>query len=152
MCVTRHSRQPPSVRVDIFVNTSAIYGALHFIWHLVLQCCTPSINIFYSWSHIYIVIIINVSNLRSRLVFQWVLLLGIFPDVVIKLPSSFTPLLSFCFLHLCWSTVAMYNTPGCCCCSIHCSRSQHEHQHISSAGKSSWTCETLSYWLTASQD
>lgn len=41
MCVTRHSRQPPSVRVDIFVNTSAIYGALHFIWHFVLQCCTP---------------------------------------------------------------------------------------------------------------
>lgn len=41
MCVTRHSRQPPSVRVDIFVNTSAIYGALHFIWHFVLQRCTP---------------------------------------------------------------------------------------------------------------
>lgn len=41
MCVTRHSRRPPSARVDIFVNTSAIYGALHFIWHFALQCCTP---------------------------------------------------------------------------------------------------------------
>lgn len=41
MCVTRHSRQPPSVRVDIFVNTRAIYGTLHFIWHFVFQCCTP---------------------------------------------------------------------------------------------------------------
>lgn len=41
MCVTRHSRQPPSVWVDVFVNTSAIYGALHFIWHFVLQRCTP---------------------------------------------------------------------------------------------------------------
>lgn len=45
----------------------------------------PSNCIFYSWSHIYIVIIINVSNLRGRLVFQWVLLLGIFPDVVLKI-------------------------------------------------------------------
>lgn len=45
----------------------------------------PSNHIFYSWSHIYIVIIINVSDLRSRLVFQWVLLLEMFPDVALKI-------------------------------------------------------------------
>lgn len=41
MCVTRHSRLPPSVRADIFVNTGAIHGALHFTWHFVLQRYTP---------------------------------------------------------------------------------------------------------------
>lgn len=53
----------------------------------------PSNHIFYSWSHIYIVIKINVSNLRSRLVFQRMLLLEMFPDVALKIvlllhPSS----------------------------------------------------------------
>lgn len=53
---------------------------------ILFSSATPPSNcIFYSWSHIYIVIIINVSNLRGRLVFQWVLLLGIFPDVVLKI-------------------------------------------------------------------
>lgn len=71
MCVTRRSRPPTSVKVDKFVNTSAIYGALRFIWHFVPRYRSPTVFkcIFYSWSHIYIVIKINVSKLRSRLVF-----------------------------------------------------------------------------------
>lgn len=45
MCVTRHSRQPPSVRVDIFVNTSAIQGAFHFIWHFLFSSAAPPLQL-----------------------------------------------------------------------------------------------------------
>lgn len=58
---------------------------------LFSSAAPPSNHIFYSWSHIYIVIIINVSNLRSRLVFQWVLLLEMFPDVALKIVLLFHP-------------------------------------------------------------
>ncbi len=61
---------------------------------LFSSAAPPSNQIFYSWSHIYIVIIINVSNLRSQLVFQWVLLLEMFPDVMVKIVPFFTPLFS----------------------------------------------------------
>lgn len=33
----------PSVKVDKFVNTSAIYGALHFIWHFVPRYRAPTV-------------------------------------------------------------------------------------------------------------
>lgn len=66
---------------------------------LFSSAAPPSNHIFYSWSHIYIVIIINVSNLRSQLVFQRLLLLEMFPDVALKivlwLYSSAIPLF-FC--------------------------------------------------------
>lgn len=102
MCVTGHSRQPPSVRVDIFVNTSAISAALIFIWQQwhFHSAAPPYHYIFYSRIYIYIVIIINVSNRRSRLVFQWVSFLEMFPDVPLKI-VPFSPLDSstLCSLH-----------------------------------------------------
>lgn len=107
MCVTRRSRPPPSVKVDKFVNTSAVYRAFLFIWHFVPRYCAPTVFkcIFYSWSHIYIVIKINVSKLRSRLVFQWVLLLKTFLDVasrmVVFLPSPASLVVHLCDVHLC---------------------------------------------------
>lgn len=54
MCVTRHSRLPPSVRADIFVNTGANRGALHFTWHFVLQRCTPlQLHLLFMKSHLH---------------------------------------------------------------------------------------------------
>lgn len=95
MSVTRHSGPLPLVPLDLFVSTSAICSTPDFIWHFP-PTLRPPTAIFYSWTLIYIVIIINASNLRSRLVFQWALLLGMFPGVKLRIAPLFPPLSLLC--------------------------------------------------------
>lgn len=98
MCVIRRSRRPLSPTADGFVNAARSAASSILFGILFRRTSPPSNHIFYSWSHIYIFIKTNASNLWSTVVFQWGLLLQMFSDVTLKMsnlsppaPPSFLP-------------------------------------------------------------